>query len=139
MAYRQSIIDWMISSLFLIEKLMKFVSTIIWYGGPNWVLYLKNMAEDAWGLQNNLKYCVITLIRSDFFFNILWFHQYPYNFFGISLLSLSIIFNVHRNPISHNILHWKILSLAMNEKYSLHYHFHEIHKKDAHIYKIKSH
>lgn len=129
MAYRQSIIDWMISSLFLIEKLMKFVSTIIWYGGPNWVLYLKNMAEDAWGLQNNLKYCVITLIRSDFFFNILWFHQYPYNFFGISLLSLSIIFNVHRNPISHNILQWKILSLAMNEKYSLHYHFHEIHKK----------
>lgn len=42
LAYRQSIIDWTTSNLALMEKLMKLVSTRIWYGGPSWVLYWKN-------------------------------------------------------------------------------------------------
>lgn len=41
-AYRQSIIDWTTSNLALMEKLIKLVSTRIWYGGPSWVLYWKN-------------------------------------------------------------------------------------------------
>jgi hypothetical protein len=39
----QSIIALYSSSLFLIEKLMKFVSTSTRKGGPKEVLYLKNM------------------------------------------------------------------------------------------------
>jgi hypothetical protein len=38
-------------TLFLMEKLMKFVSTSTWYGGPSCVLYLKNMADDTFSLQ----------------------------------------------------------------------------------------
>ena len=37
-------------TLFLIEKLMKLVSTRTWYGGPSWVLYLKNNAAGVFSL-----------------------------------------------------------------------------------------
>lgn len=37
-------------TLFLIEKLMKLVSTNTWYGGPSCVLYLKNRADDTFSL-----------------------------------------------------------------------------------------
>ncbi len=39
------------STLFFIEKLIKFVSRRMWNGGPNWVLYWRNIAEDKRGLQ----------------------------------------------------------------------------------------
>ena len=45
-AYKQSIILFINSNLFWIEKLIKFVSTRIRYGGVNAALYLKNM-DDA--------------------------------------------------------------------------------------------
>ena len=48
LARRQSIIDLYISSLFLIEKLMKLVSIRTWYGGPSCVLYWKNNAVGTW-------------------------------------------------------------------------------------------
>lgn len=50
-AYKQSINPCIISILYLIEKLTKFVSIIIWNGGPSWVLYFKNIAVDTWGLK----------------------------------------------------------------------------------------
>ncbi|KAI9922394.1 hypothetical protein PsorP6_000004 [Peronosclerospora sorghi] len=45
LASRQSIIAETSSSLFLIEKLMKLVSTMTLYGGPSAELYLKNMLD----------------------------------------------------------------------------------------------
>lgn len=45
----------MISSLFLIEKLMKFVSISTWYGGPSCVLYWKNSADEFCVLWVNKK------------------------------------------------------------------------------------
>lgn len=50
-AYRQSIIPFTRSILFLMEKLMKFVSTITLYGGPSAELCLKNSAEDVASLR----------------------------------------------------------------------------------------
>lgn len=50
-AYRQSIIDWTMSSLALMEKLIKLVSTRMWYGGPSWVLYWKNRHDGYFVLQ----------------------------------------------------------------------------------------
>lgn len=41
----------MMSILFLIAKLTKFVSTITWNGGPSWLLYLRNIAEEVRGLK----------------------------------------------------------------------------------------
>ena len=39
--------DRMISILLRMEKLIKLVSTRMWYGGPSWVLYWKKRAETA--------------------------------------------------------------------------------------------
>ena len=39
---------WMMSILFLMEKLMKLVSTRMWKGGPSWVLYWKKSALELW-------------------------------------------------------------------------------------------
>ena len=44
LAYKQSIMLWIMSILFLMEKLMKLVSTKMWKGGPSWVLYWKKRA-----------------------------------------------------------------------------------------------
>ena len=46
-AYKQSIILRTMSILFLIEKLIKLVSTRTWNGGPSCVLYWKNNALDC--------------------------------------------------------------------------------------------
>ena len=43
---------WQMSSLFLIEKLIKLVSRRTWYGGPRAELYWKNMVDDSNGLPN---------------------------------------------------------------------------------------
>lgn len=39
-----------ISSLFLMEKLIKFVSTSTLYGGPSSALYLKKRFDGIWSL-----------------------------------------------------------------------------------------
>ena len=49
------------STLFFMEKLMKFVSTITWYGGPRFVLYLKNKAEEVFSLQTSWSISVNSL------------------------------------------------------------------------------
>jgi hypothetical protein len=49
-AYRQSIMPWQRSNLFLMLKFMKLVSRRTRYGGPSAVLYLKNMLVGAWSL-----------------------------------------------------------------------------------------
>ena len=51
-AYRQSIIPFTRSILFLMEKLMKLVSTRMLYGGPSAELCLKNRADDVASLRN---------------------------------------------------------------------------------------
>lgn len=51
------------SNLYLIEKFMKFVSTIMWKGGPSCVLYWKNKAEDTCGTCN-IKKCRCRLFMS---------------------------------------------------------------------------
>eukprot|EP00966_Prymnesium_polylepis_P091796 2124911-Prymnesium_polylepis.1 len=45
LAYRQSISERMMSSLFWIEKLMKLVSINTWYGGPSALLWVKKRLE----------------------------------------------------------------------------------------------
>ncbi|CAH0366460.1 unnamed protein product [Pelagomonas calceolata] len=47
-ASKQSVMPLTRSILFLIEKLMKFVSTITWKGGPRPVLCAKNMEAGVW-------------------------------------------------------------------------------------------
>ena len=47
LAYKQSIMLCIMSILFLMEKLMKLVSTRTWKGGPSWVLYWKKRALDC--------------------------------------------------------------------------------------------
>ena len=42
------------SSLFCIEKLIKFVSTRMWKGGPSWSLYSKNRCDGTWGLWTHI-------------------------------------------------------------------------------------
>lgn len=54
LAYRQSITALNISSLFWIEKLIKFVSMRMWYGGPSWVLCEKKSADDVLTLMRKL-------------------------------------------------------------------------------------
>lgn len=53
-------------TLFWMEKLMKFVSTSTWYGGPSAVLYLKKSAEDVLGLQNIQAHLLVPLNISSF-------------------------------------------------------------------------
>lgn len=50
-AYKQSIMPFTRSILFFMLKLMKFVSTITLYGGPNAELCLKNKDEDVASLR----------------------------------------------------------------------------------------
>ncbi|GMF38300.1 unnamed protein product [Phytophthora fragariaefolia] len=60
------------SSLFLMEKLIKFVSTITLYGGPSAELYLKNMLEGIWSLRT----IVPSLLRpATLFQHCQWFVQ----------------------------------------------------------------
>uniref|UniRef100_A0A2M4D6U6 Putative secreted protein n=1 Tax=Anopheles darlingi TaxID=43151 RepID=A0A2M4D6U6_ANODA len=71
----------MMSSLFLILKLTKFVSTSMWYGGPSCVLYWKNIAELT---------CVRSIVFSssvDFFFGSVVFARSS----GFSRLSVGLI------------------------------------------------
>ncbi len=51
LASRQSMPDLTISSLFLMAKLIKFVSSRMRYGGPSAVLYLKKSDDGTCGLQ----------------------------------------------------------------------------------------
>ena len=44
-------------TLFLMEKLMKLVSTNTWYGGPSWLLYLKKRAVEVFSLRNHTQGC----------------------------------------------------------------------------------
>ncbi len=53
-------------TLFWMEKLMKFVSTSTWYGGPSAVLYLKKSAEEVLGLQNIQAHLLVPLNISSF-------------------------------------------------------------------------
>ena len=49
-AYKQSIIPFNRSILLRIEKFIKLVSIKTLYGGPSWVLYLKNNADGVLSL-----------------------------------------------------------------------------------------
>lgn len=46
-------------TLFLIEKLMKLVSTSTWYGGPSCVLYLKKSADETFSTRRTLASCFL--------------------------------------------------------------------------------
>merc|ERR1719327_429404 len=56
------------SILFLMEKLMKLVSTRTWKGGPSWVLYWKKRALELWTCS-----VVLNSFGSYFLLPLLWF------------------------------------------------------------------
>lgn len=53
------------SSLALMEKLMKLVSTRMWYGGPSCVLYWKNRQDGCWGLRGRQGIASVSCERGD--------------------------------------------------------------------------